>query len=55
MAGTVSTTRASGCAAVRLPGRDGVLDTLIEDVSRHTGGASADDMALLAVQRPLGA
>jgi len=24
-------------------------------VARHTGGASADDMALLAVQRPMGA
>ncbi|MCF3178180.1 serine/threonine-protein phosphatase [Streptomyces sioyaensis] len=36
------------------PGPDGLLDTLIEDVSRHTGGATVDDMALLAVQRPLG-
>lgn len=55
MAGTASTTRASGCAAARPPGPDGLLDTLIEDVSRHTGGATVDDMALLAVQRPLGA
>ncbi|WP_432001276.1 PP2C family protein-serine/threonine phosphatase [Streptomyces sioyaensis] len=36
-------------------GPDGLLDTLIEDVGRHTGGATADDMALLAVQRPMGA
>ncbi|MFF7231439.1 SpoIIE family protein phosphatase [Streptomyces sioyaensis] len=36
-------------------GPDGLLDTLVEDVSRHTGGATADDMALLAVQRPQGA
>lgn len=38
----------------RFPDPDGLLDTLIEDVARHTGGAPADDMALLAVQRPMG-
>jgi serine phosphatase RsbU (regulator of sigma subunit) len=29
-----------------------LLDAVIEDVARHTGGESADDMALLAVSRP---
>ncbi|MFC5246580.1 PP2C family protein-serine/threonine phosphatase [Streptomyces nigrescens] len=41
-----------GC---RFPGPDVLLDTVVEDVARHTGGAPADDMALLAVQRPMGA
>lgn len=41
-----------GC---RFPGPDVLLDTVIEDVARHTGGAPADDMALVAVQRPMGA
>ncbi|MFF4603516.1 PP2C family protein-serine/threonine phosphatase [Streptomyces sp. NPDC001339] len=36
-------------------GPGSLLDTLIEDVARHTGGEQADDMALLAVQRPMGA
>ncbi|MFD8548624.1 PP2C family protein-serine/threonine phosphatase [Streptomyces sp. NPDC059649] len=36
------------------PGPGSLLDALIEDVSRHTGGAPADDMALLALQRPMG-
>ncbi|MEE4424777.1 PP2C family protein-serine/threonine phosphatase [Streptomyces sp. DSM 41528] len=36
------------------PGPGGLLDALIEDVARHTGGAPADDMALLALQRPMG-
>nr|WP_246103485.1 PP2C family protein-serine/threonine phosphatase [Streptomyces piniterrae] len=36
-------------------GPDDLLDTVVEEVSRHSGGAPADDMALLAVQRPLGA
>ncbi|MGA4947755.1 PP2C family protein-serine/threonine phosphatase [Streptomyces lydicamycinicus] len=40
-----------GC---RFPGPDVLVDTVVEDVARHTGGASADDMALLAVQRPMG-
>ncbi|MEU9120533.1 PP2C family protein-serine/threonine phosphatase [Streptomyces sp. NPDC048506] len=52
----------SGCfydPSDRLRGRlfagpDGLLDTLVEDVARYTGGAQADDMALLAVQRPMG-
>ncbi|WP_336047824.1 PP2C family protein-serine/threonine phosphatase [Streptomyces sp. CA2R101] len=39
----------------RFPGPDALLDTLVEDVARHTGGAPADDMALLAVQRPMSA
>jgi serine phosphatase RsbU (regulator of sigma subunit) len=34
-------------------GPDDLLDTLTADVARHTGGAPVDDMALLAVQRPL--
>ncbi len=38
----------------RFPGPDALLDTLVQDVALHTGGASADDMALLAVQRPMG-
>ncbi|MYS69260.1 SpoIIE family protein phosphatase, partial [Streptomyces sp. SID5926] len=29
-----------------------LLDTLAEDVRRHSGGGMADDMALLAVRRP---
>ncbi|MCK7625407.1 serine/threonine-protein phosphatase [Streptomyces sp. RS10V-4] len=37
----------------RFTGPDDLLDVLTEDVARHTGGAPADDMALLAVQRPL--
>ncbi|MFJ9417080.1 PP2C family protein-serine/threonine phosphatase [Streptomyces sp. NPDC101227] len=36
------------------PGPDVLLDVLVDDVARHTGGPQADDMALLAVQRPLG-
>ncbi|PBC83336.1 MULTISPECIES: PP2C family protein-serine/threonine phosphatase [unclassified Streptomyces] len=39
----------------RFPGPDALLDMLVEDVARHTGGAPADDMALLAVQRPMSA
>ncbi|KPC62936.1 PP2C family protein-serine/threonine phosphatase [Streptomyces chattanoogensis] len=38
----------------RFPGPDTLLDDLVRDVARHTGGPQADDMALLAVQRPLG-
>ncbi|MGW2408347.1 PP2C family protein-serine/threonine phosphatase [Streptomyces sp. NPDC001739] len=38
----------------RFPGPGSLLDALIEDVTRHTGGAPADDMALLALQRPMG-
>ncbi|MGW2024511.1 PP2C family protein-serine/threonine phosphatase [Streptomyces decoyicus] len=39
----------------RFTGPDDLLESLVEDVARHTGGAPADDMALLAVQRPMGA
>ncbi|GGU95240.1 membrane protein [Streptomyces albospinus] len=35
-------------------GPDDLLELVLEDVARHAGGAPADDMALLAVQRPLG-
>ncbi|MFF0751008.1 PP2C family protein-serine/threonine phosphatase [Streptomyces sp. NPDC004267] len=43
--------------AVRLvgrlfPGPEELLDALVADVRRHTGGDSTDDMALLAVSRP---
>ncbi|MFF3214507.1 PP2C family protein-serine/threonine phosphatase [Streptomyces sp. NPDC002886] len=43
--------------AVRLrgrvfPGPDELLSALATDVRRHTGGATTDDMALLAVARP---
>ncbi|MBH5336247.1 serine/threonine-protein phosphatase [Streptomyces pactum] len=34
------------------PDPDTLLDALVTDVVRHTGGAAADDMALLAVHRP---
>ncbi|MEV4334699.1 PP2C family protein-serine/threonine phosphatase [Streptomyces sp. NPDC049597] len=34
------------------PGPEGLLDALVEDVRRYTGGRSTDDMALLAVGRP---
>ncbi|MFF8833724.1 PP2C family protein-serine/threonine phosphatase [Streptomyces sp. NPDC015131] len=34
------------------PGPDAVLDALVGDVRRHTGGGATDDMALLAVARP---
>ncbi|MFE7569595.1 PP2C family protein-serine/threonine phosphatase [Streptomyces sp. NPDC057539] len=33
-------------------GPDEILQALIDDVRRHTGGGSQDDMALLAVSRP---
>lgn len=35
------------------PGPEQLLDTLVTEVAAHTGGAGADDMALLAVQRPM--
>ncbi|MFD9207308.1 PP2C family protein-serine/threonine phosphatase [Streptomyces sioyaensis] len=38
----------------RFPDPDALLDTLVEDITRHTGGEPADDVALLAVQRPMG-
>ncbi|MFE6127901.1 PP2C family protein-serine/threonine phosphatase [Streptomyces sp. NPDC056437] len=34
------------------PGPDELLDALVDDVRRYTGGGSKDDMALLAVARP---
>lgn len=34
------------------PGPEELLDALVADVRRHTGGGSNDDMALLAVSRP---
>ncbi|MER7665259.1 MULTISPECIES: PP2C family protein-serine/threonine phosphatase [unclassified Streptomyces] len=34
------------------PGPDELLDALVDDVRRYTGGGSRDDMALLAVARP---
>ncbi|MEU4346643.1 PP2C family protein-serine/threonine phosphatase [Streptomyces sp. NPDC023838] len=34
------------------PGPAQVLDALVDDVRRHTGGGANDDMALLAVGRP---
>ncbi|WP_242587546.1 PP2C family protein-serine/threonine phosphatase [Streptomyces sp. MST-110588] len=36
------------------PGPDALLDALVADVAEHTGGDTADDMALLAVRRPVG-
>jgi serine phosphatase RsbU (regulator of sigma subunit) len=33
-------------------GPDELLDELVDDVHRYTGGRSTDDMALLAVRRP---
>ncbi|MEV6331379.1 PP2C family protein-serine/threonine phosphatase [Streptomyces sp. NPDC051909] len=34
------------------PGPEELLDALVADVRRHTGGDTTDDMALLAVSRP---
>nr|WP_254706002.1 PP2C family protein-serine/threonine phosphatase [Streptomyces vilmorinianum] len=34
------------------PGPEELLDALVDDVRRYTGGGSTDDMALLAVSRP---
>ncbi|NUK89062.1 PP2C family protein-serine/threonine phosphatase, partial [Streptomyces lunaelactis] len=34
------------------PGPEELLDAIVDDVRRHTGGGSTDDMALLAVSRP---
>ncbi|MDH2392361.1 PP2C family protein-serine/threonine phosphatase [Streptomyces sp. HNM0663] len=34
------------------PGPEELLDALVADVRRHTGGGTTDDMALLAVMRP---
>ncbi|MEV6397063.1 PP2C family protein-serine/threonine phosphatase [Streptomyces sp. NPDC051907] len=35
------------------PGPEELLDALVDDVRRHTGGGTTDDMALLAVTRPV--
>ncbi|MFE1233355.1 PP2C family protein-serine/threonine phosphatase [Streptomyces sp. NPDC058745] len=35
------------------PGPEELLDALVDDVRRYTGGGSTDDMALLAVGRPV--
>ncbi|MFC8919966.1 PP2C family protein-serine/threonine phosphatase [Streptomyces sp. NPDC057116] len=34
------------------PGPDALLDALVSDVRRYTGGGATDDLALLAVSRP---
>ncbi|MFE9135472.1 PP2C family protein-serine/threonine phosphatase [Streptomyces sp. NPDC007355] len=34
------------------PGPEELLDALVDDVRRHTGGGTTDDMALLALARP---
>ncbi|NUK24667.1 PP2C family protein-serine/threonine phosphatase [Streptomyces lunaelactis] len=34
------------------PGPEELLDAIVDDVRRHTGGGPTDDMALLAVSRP---
>lgn len=34
------------------PGPEELLDAVVADVRRHTGGGSTDDMALLAISRP---
>ncbi|MET9433718.1 PP2C family protein-serine/threonine phosphatase [Streptomyces sp. NPDC006551] len=34
------------------PGPEALLDALVDDVRRYTGGGTTDDMALLAVSRP---
>ncbi|WP_431045735.1 PP2C family protein-serine/threonine phosphatase [Streptomyces sp. P1-3] len=45
---------AAGLAGRDFPGPDALLDTLLTEVSRHTGGRITDDMALLAVTRGSG-
>lgn len=40
-----------GCAKPRSPGPDALLDALLADHHRHTGGRRTDDMALLAITR----
>ncbi|MBB5122029.1 PP2C family protein-serine/threonine phosphatase [Streptomyces eurocidicus] len=41
----------AGLTGREFPGPDALLDALLTDVSRHTGGRITDDMALLAVTR----
>ncbi|MFH8729493.1 PP2C family protein-serine/threonine phosphatase [Streptomyces termitum] len=43
---------AARLAGAVFPGPEELLDALVDDVRRHTGGGSTDDMALLAVARP---
>ncbi|MFB7586782.1 PP2C family protein-serine/threonine phosphatase [Streptomyces sp. NPDC056169] len=43
---------ASRLAGRIFPGPEELLDALVDDVRLHTGGASTDDMALLALSRP---
>ncbi|MEU6343263.1 PP2C family protein-serine/threonine phosphatase [Streptomyces sp. NPDC046977] len=42
---------ADGCARHLSAGPDALLDALLADCHRHTGGRRADDMALLAITR----
>ncbi|WP_282694778.1 PP2C family protein-serine/threonine phosphatase [Streptomyces sp. CC208A] len=44
---------AARLAGAVFPGPEELLDALVDDVRRHTGGGSTDDMALLAVTRPV--
>lgn len=41
----------TGLAGREVPGPDALLDAVLTDVGRHTGGRISDDMALLAVTR----
>ncbi|MFE0044617.1 PP2C family protein-serine/threonine phosphatase [Streptomyces albireticuli] len=41
----------AGLTGREFPGPDALLDALLTDVGRHTGGCITDDMALLAVTR----
>nr|WP_262387255.1 PP2C family protein-serine/threonine phosphatase [Streptomyces sp. TRM49041] len=43
---------AAWLAGRSFPGPGALLDALVDDVRRHTGGGATDDMALLAVSRP---
>ncbi|MFJ9854755.1 PP2C family protein-serine/threonine phosphatase [Streptomyces sp. NPDC101150] len=45
---------AAGLAGREFPGPDGLLDALLAEVRRHSGGRITDDMALLAVTRSSG-
>ncbi|MEU1529829.1 PP2C family protein-serine/threonine phosphatase [Streptomyces fagopyri] len=42
---------AARCTGHRCPGPDAIVDALLADVHRHTGGRRTDDMALLAITR----
>ncbi|MFK4141981.1 PP2C family protein-serine/threonine phosphatase [Streptomyces filamentosus] len=43
---------AARLAGAVFPGPEELLDALVDDVRRHTGGGATDDMALLALSRP---